>query len=117
MELDNKISDENRGSLLFDNLSTSKVYIQKNSVQGVYIPDLGEGLVIADTIFAGLELMKDKYSEIDKAVLPAENHAGNSFLEQNGFVKIPTKGTRMIYGEYCRWKPDKIFSRIGGNLG
>jgi len=117
MELDKKISGENRGSLLFDHLSTSKVYIQNNSLAGVYIPGSGEGLIIADTLSAGLELMKEKYSIIDKAVLPAENVAGIAFLEQNGFVKTPVKGTRMVYGEDVTWKPDKIFSRIGGNLG
>ena len=117
LELDKKISGENRGALLSDYLKGSKVFVQNNSVAGAYIPDLGEGLIIADTITAGIELMKVKYSVIDKAVIPSENYAGISFLEQNGFVKIPTKGTRMVYGEDLKWKPDKIFSRIGGNFG
>ena len=117
MELDQKISGENRSSLLLGSLGASKVYIRNNSVQGIYIPDLGEGLIIADTRVAGMELMKIKYSVVDKAVLPAENHAGISFLEQNGYVKVPKIGTRMVLGDEVKWQPDKIFSRIGGNLG
>ncbi len=116
-ELDRKISGEDRSVLLRDHLVGSKICIQNDSVGGVYIPDLGEGLIIADTIYAGTELMKIKYSVVEKAVLPVANHAGISFLEQNGFVKTPVKGTRMVYGEDVRWMPDKIFSRIGGNLG
>jgi len=117
MDLDRKISGENRGSLLMGTLRTSEVYIRNNSVQGVYIPELGEGAIIADTRAAGIELMKIKYSVADKAVLPEENHAGISFLEQNGYVKIPKKGTRMVLGDAVKWQPEKIFSRIGGNLG
>jgi len=61
--------------------------------------------------------MKSKYAVNDRAVLPAENDAGISFLEQNGFVKTSVRGTRMAYGEDIQWIPDKIFSRIGGNIG
>lgn len=117
MELDRIISGEDRSKLLRDHLPGSKIYIRNNSLTGAYLPDLGEGLIIADTREAGKELMKIKYSLIDKAVLPAENEFGISFLEQNGFVRTPVKGTRMVYGEDVPWKPAKIFSRIGGNFG
>ncbi len=58
-----------------------------------------EGLILADTIEDGIELMKVKYSKIDKAVISSENTAGIEFLKQNGFVEIQTKGTRMILGK------------------
>ena len=117
LQLDRKISGEDRSILLGGRLMGSKICIRNNSVQGVYIPGLGEGLIIADNISAGTELMKIKYSVTDKAVLPSENVAGIAFLEQHGFVRTPVKGTRMVYGEDVRWKPEGIFSRIGGNLG
>jgi len=117
IELDKKVSGERREALLFDYLKGSRVFFQNNSVKGYYIPGLGEGVIIADEISAGLELMKVKYSRMNKAVLPAENSAGISFLMQNGFVKTPKKGTRMAFGEDLKWNPDKIFSRIGGNFG
>jgi GNAT superfamily N-acetyltransferase len=116
-ELDEKISGENRKSLLIDYLENTLVYIQDNSVSGFYMPDLGEGLIYASTADAGLELMKIKYSKVDKAVLPGENHPGTNFLRQNGFTPSGTNGTRMILGPEINWIPGQIFSRIGGNFG
>ena len=81
------------------------------------MPDLGEGLILASDTSAGLELMKIKYSKVDKAVLPGENHFGTNFLGENGFTLSDTKGTRMILGQEINWKPEHIYSRIGGNFG
>ena len=116
-ELDEKISGENRKSLIVDYLKNTLVYIQNSSLLGFYMPDLGEGLILASTTDAGLELMKIKYSKVNKAVLPGENHIGTNFLKQNGFTLSDTKGTRMILGQEIDWKPSKVFSRIGGNYG
>ena len=116
-ELDEKISGENRRTLLSDYLENTLVYIQNSSLLGFYMPDLGEGFILASTPEAGLELMKIKYSKVDKAVLPGQNHVGTDFLKQNGFTFSDTKGTRMILGKDIEWKPTEIFSRIGGNYG
>jgi len=83
---------------------------------GYYFPQPGEGLIVADTIEAGIALMKFKYSNVDKAVLPADNFAGIDFLKKNGFVE-KSRCFRMARGHGLAWYPDKIFSRIGGNFG
>ena len=116
-ELDKEISGENRRLILADYLENSLVFIENNSAIGFYLPDLGEGLILADNSDAGLELMKVKYSKADKAVLPVQNYVGTEFLRQNGFTLSDTKGTRMILGKEIDWKPKQIFSRIGGNYG
>jgi hypothetical protein len=72
---------------------------------------------MATTEEAGLALMKLKYSKIEKAVLPGENHTGINFLKQHGFALSDTRGTRMILGQEVVWKPKQIFGRIGGNFG
>ncbi len=115
--LDIKISGEYRERLIKEYLENSMIYIENKEVKGYFLPGLGEGLICADTDYAGLELMKIKYSGIDKAVLPYDNVAGREFLRQNGFAETDTKGTRMILGNHINWKPEKIFSRIGGNYG
>lgn len=115
--LDRMISGENRKNLLVDYLDNAMVYIENNQVLGYYMPELKEGLIIADTTVAGLELMKVKYSDIHKAVLPSDNTEGINFLKQNGFVKIERVGTRMVLGKDIPWDPKKLYSRIGGNLG
>jgi len=115
-ELDKKMSGENRIPLLTDYLRSSVVYVDHGTVLGYYIPDLKEGLIVADTEQAGHELMKLKYATVDKAVIPSVNLAGCEFLLQHGFVQKKT-GTRMVYGKNTEWKPSMLFSRIGGNLG
>jgi GNAT superfamily N-acetyltransferase len=115
--LDRIVSGENRERLLVDYLMNSKVYYKNGIVEGYYLPDLKEGLIVADSEDAGLALMEVKYSNADKAALPSDNEIGKKFLEENGFVKRDKKGTRMIYGKEIKWEPKKIYSRIGGNLG
>ena len=117
IRLDKKISGENREGLLKDYIQNSMVFIDNNNVKGYYFPDLGEGLIVAETEEAGLELMKLKYAKVDNAVIPSENKVGIDFLKQTSFVESETKGTRMILGKDISWMSEKIFSRIGGNFG
>jgi len=116
-ELDKYISGENRERLLVNYLNNSMVYVKDNILLGFYIPELGEGHIIAETEEAGIELMKIKYPKADKAVLPYDNIKGINYLKQNGFAETNKKGTRMIYGKELNWQPEKIFGRIGGHLG
>ncbi|MBU1014739.1 MAG: GNAT family N-acetyltransferase [Bacteroidetes bacterium] len=116
-KLDYLVSGEKREKLLDPFISTSKLYINNNKLEGFYMPALKEGLIYAETEVAGLELMNLKYATIDKAVLPSENKIGIEFLRQNGFVELPTKGTRMILGKDLSWKPKMMYSRIAGNFG
>jgi ribosomal protein S18 acetylase RimI-like enzyme len=117
LDLDRKISGELRHDLLKDYLETSFVFIDNNSIQGFYMPGIGEGMILAEKPDAGMELMKLKYSGAVKAVLPADNTEGIDFLSKNGYRVLDTRGTRMIRGKAVQWQPRKIFSRIGGNLG
>ncbi len=114
--LDKKITGEDRRILFINHIADSLLFVKGNKVLGFYLPGLGEGPIIADEIGAGIELMRFKYAEIDKAVLPAENIQGTEFLIENGFKDV-SKGYRMILGEDIHWHPEKIFSRIGGNFG
>ena len=59
---------------------------------------MGEGLIIAKNSDAGIELMKLKYSMVDRAVIPSNNLAGLRFLQLNGFKQVAT-GKKMILGE------------------
>jgi GNAT superfamily N-acetyltransferase len=116
-KLDEEISGEDRRALLTDHLGNALVYVKNDKVEGCYVPDLGEGMIIANTAAAGVELMKVKYSQADKAVLPIDNATGTDFLKQHGFALSDTRGTRMILGKDIDWKPQQVFSRIGGNYG
>lgn len=116
IELDKRITGENRQRILNEHLPKSKVYANGNKILGYFLPDFFNGLIVADTAEAGIELMKLKYAAIDNAVLPVENISGIHFLKQNGFIES-SRAFRMILGEDLKWQPAKIYSRIGGNLG
>ena len=115
-KLDQVISGEERTELLAPVLDSSSLFVRKDKVLGYFLPDLKEGLINAETDEAGLALMNLKYGKTDKAVLPAENRTGISFLKQSGFAEV-RKGSRMIQGKELDWNPQMMFSRIGGNLG
>jgi GNAT superfamily N-acetyltransferase len=117
IQLDTYISGENRESLLKSYLNKSFVFISNKVVNGFYIPSLGEGSIFAATIDAGRELMRFKYSTVDKATIPSENQVGIEFIKEFGFIETNTIGKRMIFGKDIEWKPEMIYSRIGGNFG
>lgn len=115
--LDKKTTAENRQALLSKKIEDSFLYLKNGNMKGFYIPTLAEGPIIANDTESGTELMRFKYSGIDKAVVPVLNQSGIKFLLQNGFAVSATKGKRMILGEDILWNPECIFSRVGGNFG
>jgi len=117
IQLDTYISGENREKLLKKYLNKSFVYISNNVIDGFYIPNLEEGPIFALTTDAGKELMRFKYSTVDRAIMPSENQAGIEFIKEFGFLETKATGKRMIFGREIEWKPEMIYSRIGGNIG
>lgn len=115
--IDKRVTGENREELLRDCLKNASLFVSDSALMGYYIPGVGEGPVIALTAEAGLELMKLKYSSVNRAVLPAENITGLGCLRSLGFEITLTSGTRMVMGADIAWEPGKIYSRIGGNFG
>ena len=116
IQLDNKITGEERENILGKGLDSSWLYVKEKELLGYYAQEMGEGLIIAETEEAGVELMKLKHAISDKAVLPVENNAGRKFLKENGF-KEASRMKRMLLLQDIDWKPQNIFSRIGGNVG
>lgn len=114
--LDQTVSGETRREMLIDKLDNSYVYRRNGKVFGFYLPDLGEGLIVASDAEAGIELMKVRSSGANKSVLPVNNNAAISFLTQNGFSEY-RRAKRMVLGKEFGWQPDKLFNRIAGNLG
>lgn len=116
LDMDRSVSGEDRFKLLSPHLSVSHLFIQNGKLLGYYIPALGEGMIIADTTEAGIELLRLKHMSSPKAALPIDNEAGVTFLSGNGFKEV-ARGTRMVLGKRINWKPASLYSRIGGNLG
>lgn len=114
--LDKKVSGENRMMHLDGFLAGSFVYQQNDVIKGFYLPALGDGLIVADTMLAGLELMKFRLTIKDHAVFPVDNVAAITFMNENNSIEF-RKAKRMRLGLTRTWQPENIYNRIGGNLG
>lgn len=117
LAMDKKISGEDRTSLFYEYLNGALVFIENKRVAGYYLPDLKEGPIYAESVTAGLELMKLKYADCDRAVIPNQNTVALDFLVKNGFKLTDKVGTRMAMGNDLNWRPKNFYGRIGGNLG
>ena len=115
-QLDKKLSSENRRPHLTENGSSSILYLENDRVLGFYLPNFGEGLILADHPSAGIELLKLHLTNNDKVVFPIDNTFAKQFMVQHSFEYFK-KAKRMRLGAKRDWVPSTIFNRIGGNLG
>lgn len=116
LELDRKASDEDRSLIIQDHLANARVICTKSELYAYYLPTLGEGLIISRDEVAGQELMRLRLSVRARHVVPEGNTRAINFLLENGFEPY-RKAVRMVLGEPVHFKPEWIYSRIGGNLG
>jgi GNAT superfamily N-acetyltransferase len=115
-ELDKPISGEDRSQHLEDFLADSFVYFQNGKIEGFYLPNLGDGLIVANTPEAGIELMKKRFQKFKIASFPQENTAAHDFMESHGYISVMNP-TRMHFLKPMPWKPVGLYNRVGGNIG
>lgn len=117
LDLDRRISGEDRSKLLIPHLTETKIIADQKQVTGFYAPTLVDGMIVAENTQAGRSLLTLKHvGQTIRAVLPEVNKDGIGFLTQHGFAQYLT-GSRMYLGKKLEWKPEKIYNRIGGNFG
>ncbi|HYG16851.1 MAG TPA: GNAT family N-acetyltransferase [Bacteroidia bacterium] len=116
LELDCITYGENREARLAEHLPAGQLYIRNNTLEGFYLPDLGEGLIVAANSTAGTELMKERLKTKPFAVTTVENKPAVEFLLNNNFTNF-RNARRMRLGEARSWKPDNIYNRVNGQLG
>jgi GNAT superfamily N-acetyltransferase len=118
-QMDKSITGEDRSSLITQFLHTSVVYSnpRSNDIRGVYFPDFGSGLILANDDKAGLALMKYRLMQKrNAAVFPSRNQHAKQWLEQEGF-RLTKSLPRMVLGEEVSWCPEKIYNRGTGYCG
>lgn len=119
MLLDFDISGEYREHMITKFLTTGWIYhdSRNGKLSGYFLPDLGDGVILARNDLAGIELLKLKHSlKKCKTVLPDENKDGQKFLTDNGF-ELQNTAKRMVWGDEVNWIPQGVFCRIGGFYG
>ena len=114
-EMDKSSSTENRLFHLETHLENGYAYVS-GKIEGFYLPTFGDGLIIANTPTAGIELLKLHLQSNTKIAFPKENLAATTYLYEKGFKAFST-GKRMRIGKKRNVKLENIYNRIGGNLG
>jgi GNAT superfamily N-acetyltransferase len=115
-DLDYTITGEKRKELLTSTLITGFKY-KDDTIKGFYLPDFGNGLIIACSENAGLELLKFKLKQKPSTVcVPETNKQAIEFLTSMGcsqYLKIP----RMYLNKNIIWDSKNVYSRGCGHLG
>lgn len=114
--LDKAVSGEDRMMHLEEHLENCLIYCDNDNVEGYYMPTLGEGLIIAGTETAGIELLKLHLKDNDRVVIPQENHTARKFLKEIGVGEIKAI-KRMRLGKERDVQFSNFYNRIGGNVG
>ncbi len=116
LKLDLETSGENRSMQLEAYLAEALVYKRNENIEGFYLPSLNEGLIVANTVVAGIELIKYRSQTRDRISFPIENKSAREFLYQQGYQEFKT-AKRMWLGTKRPWNATQLYNRIGGNLG
>lgn len=117
LDLDRYVTGENRSELISPYLKDARIVIRNGGLEGFWLPGLGDGPVIAISEPAATDLLNEKLRVKDHIILPEENHNGIAFLESRDWVEKEGVRRRMCLGKPVTWKPEYIYSRIGGNFG
>ncbi len=119
IHLDQEVTGEHRPHLIRASWSEGKGWWSSRTgqLEAFYLPELGEGLVLARDREAGMDLLNYRIQQ-DRPflVVPEQHQTLVRWAEQEGFVHFRT-AYRMVYGMPIRWQPECIYSRIGGYLG
>ena len=115
-ELDKIASGEDRSVRFPDYLHYAFVFNSDSEIQGFYLPDFYEGLIVAANEYAGIELMKLRLNSKNFGILPFANKVALDFLSENNFNEFRT-AKRMYLGKMFDWSPELIYNRVSGQIG
>lgn len=117
LKLDKICSSENRIYLYKDYLTKGLVYLDNEEVKGFYLPEFGEGLLIANNFEAGISLLKYHLNNKSNIIVfPEDNLLLQNFLHSLGY-KPYRMAKRMMLGNTRVLNLEMMFGRIAGNIG
>jgi hypothetical protein len=114
--IDKHVSGEDRMVHVERFLATGFVHITDDTINGFYLPDFGDGLILATKLNAGLDLMRLRLAAKDNASFPTDNVDALQFMQKNNFQEF-RRAKRMRLGAKRALNLQFIYNRIGGNLG
>lgn len=117
--LDEEVMGEKRAHLIEDFFPGGKLIREPEhgTLLAFFLPQLGEGLLLTRDHQAGMALSGYRLEQgAQVLVVPEQNKRIIEWVEAVGFPHFRT-AYRMVYGKRIDWKPEGIYSRIGGYLG
>ena len=118
LALDQAAVGEDRSAILEAFAAGGRAWMEENRLRGFYLPQFGDGLIIADSEAAGIGLLR--YKHYDRpgltANLPEANTNALRYLQSIGYETVRV-APRMFLGVDNVRRPEMIYSRIGGYLG
>lgn len=116
LNMDFETTSEDRTNLLEPHWANGRFIQEDGKLTGFYLPTLGEGYILATSSSAGIALLRLKHCHGASGVIPEANQCAIEYMEASGYSEY-RRGIRMTYGQSLRWHPERIFGRVGGNLG
>ncbi len=111
-----KAYGEDRAFRLVEHLSNSFVITETEKVLGFYLPSFGDGLIVAEDVRAGIELIKYRAQSKGYAITMAENIPANNFLAEYFGAEF-RRAKRMRLGAKRDTHLEWVYNRIGGQIG
>ena len=116
LELDSEVSGENRRLTILQYVDGAKLFLEANRLEGFFLPQLSDGLIVANTSQAGISLMKFRLQTRNFSIFPESNEEAIRLVEDLHFSHYRSS-KRMRWGSARSWKPHMLFNRISGQLG
>lgn len=114
--LDKLAMGEDRSEILRHFTAEALLFVDRK-LQGFYLPNLGDGLIIATNHEAGFALLKIKWTtKSELLILPSENLEIINFAKRHGFESY-RNAAKMSIGATIEGNQKMIYNRVGGYLG
>ncbi len=116
LAFDQRQLGENRMNTLNDHLLRGFAYFTGQTLEGFYLPTLGEGTIVANTSTVGLALMKYRLKSKNIVAFPMDNEVAKEFMDAHDFNPYKIE-SRMSLGVSRAVNYAAIFNRIAGKIG
>lgn len=109
LHLHQQATAEDHRALLLEHRFAAHAWADGHKVQGVLLPLLGHGLIVADAPAVGLELQRWLLPAQPRIVVPEANTAAHAHLLDCDYDVLGSS-VRLVLGHMPAWKPEMVFA-------
>jgi GNAT superfamily N-acetyltransferase len=117
MEMDRVYSGEQREIALLPHATHFLVAEEEGKMCGYYLPEWGDGHIVAFNRQAGYALMAERSKRHLRFSVPDQNQDAIAWLMEHGARMEELDVLRMEWGAAVQWHPEWNYGRIAGKLG